>query len=116
MATETMTAVEAFRKGLEPEADFLREVVRWTVQELMEAEVSAQIGAERYERAGERTTYRNGYRAREWDTRVGTLELAVPKLRTGSYFPRWLEPRRRAEQALVAVVTEAYAAPMLSRG
>jgi putative transposase len=108
MARDTMTAMETLRKGYEVEPDFLREVVRWTVQELMEAEVSAQIGAGRYERAGERTTYRNGYRAREWDTRVGTLELAVPKLRTGSYFPSWLEPRRRSEQALVAVVTEAY--------
>ena len=108
MATETMTAVEALRKGLEPEADFLREVVRWTVQELMEAEVSAQSGAERYERTGERTTQRNGYRPREWDTRVGTIELAIPKLRTGSYFPSWLEPRRRAEQALIGVIAEAY--------
>ena len=108
MATETMTAVEAFRKGLEPESDFLREVVRWTVQELMDAEVSAQIGAERYQRAAERTTQRNGYRQREWDTRVGTIELAIPKLRTGSYFPSWLEPRRRAEQALIGVIAEAY--------
>ncbi len=108
MATEKMTAVEALRKGLEPETDFLREVVRWTVQELMEAEVSAQIGAERYERTGDRTTQRNGYRPREWDTRVGTIELAIPKLRTGSYFPSWLEPRRRAEQALIGVVAEAY--------
>lgn len=108
MATDTMTAVEALRKGQEPAADFVRELVRWTVQELMEAEVSAQIGAGRYERTDERSAYRNGYRQREWDTRVGTLELAVPKLRTGSYFPSWLEPRRRSEQALVAVVTEAY--------
>lgn len=108
MAKEKMTAVEAMRKGLEPSEDWLRDMVRWTVQELMEAEVSAQIGAERYERSGERSTYRNGYRAREWDTRVGTLELAIPKLRDGSYFPSWLEPRRRSEQALVAVVTEAY--------
>src|SRR5215211_5761065 len=98
-----MTAVDTLRTGQEVEPDFLREVVRWTVQDLMEAEVSAQIGAERYERAGDRTTYRNGYRAREWDTRVGTLELAVPKLRTGSSVPSWLEPRRRSEQALVAV-------------
>ena len=108
MARDKMTAVETLRKGQEVEPDFLREVVRWTIQELMEAEVSAQIGAERYQRAEERTSYRNGYRPREWDTRVGTLELAVPKLRTGSYFPSWLEPRRRSEQALVAVVTEAY--------
>jgi putative transposase len=108
VATEKMTAVEALRKGLEPESDFLREVVRWTVQELMDAEVSAQIGAERYERTGDRTTQRNGYRSREWDTRVGTIELAIPKLRTGSYFPSWLEPRRRAEQALIGVIAEAY--------
>jgi transposase-like protein len=108
MAKEKMTAVETLRKGLEPEADFLKEVVRWTVQELMDAEVGAQIGAERYERSGERTTQRNGYRHRDWDTRVGTLDLAIPKLRTGSYFPSWLEPRRRAEQALIGVIAEAY--------
>ncbi len=108
MARDTMPAVEALRKGQDVEPDFLRDLVRWTVQELMEAEVSAQIGAGRYERADERATYRNGYRPRAWDTRVGTLELAVPKLREGSYFPSWLEPRRRSEQALVAVVTEAY--------
>src|SRR5947207_12712144 len=74
----------------------------------MEAEVAAQIGAGRYERSGERVTQRNGYRTRPWDTRVGTLELQLPKLRSGSYFPSWLEPRRRAEQALVAVIAEAY--------
>ena len=108
MAKEKMTAVETMRKGLEPEGDFLQDVVRWTVQERMDAEVSAQIGAERYERTGERTTRRNGYRHREWDTRVGTLDLAIPKLRTGSYFPSWLEPRRRAEQALIGVIAEAY--------
>jgi putative transposase len=108
MAKEKMTAIETVNKGLEPEADFLKEVVRWTVQELMDAEVSAQIGAERYERTGERTAQRNGYRRREWDTRVGTLDLAIPKLRQGSYFPSWLEPRRRAEQALIGVIAEAY--------
>jgi putative transposase len=75
---------------------------------LMEAEVAAQIGAGRYERSGERATQRNGYRPRPWATRVGSLELQIPKLRTGSDFPSWLEPRRRAEQALVAVVAEAY--------
>ncbi len=78
MAKDKMTAVETLRKGLEPGADWLRDMVRWTVQELMEAEVSAQIGAERYERTGERASYRNGYRPREWDTRVGTLELVIP--------------------------------------
>jgi len=103
-----MPLAESVRKGEEPGGDWLRAVVERVVRELMEAEVSAQIGAGRYERAEERTTQRNGYRHRPWDTRVGTLELAIPKLRTGSYFPSWLEPRRRAEQALVAVVAEAY--------
>lgn len=122
MADERMTLLEALRKGAEPAAsadgaagtstggggDFLRETVHWLLAELMEAEVSAQIGAERYERSGERTTQRNGYRRRPWDTRLGTLDLAIPKLRSGSYFPTWLEPRRRAEHALVSVVAEAY--------
>jgi transposase-like protein len=108
MAEESMAVSEALRKGEEPGGDFLRELVRWTVQELMEAEVSSQIGAGRYERSAERLTQRNGFRPRTWDTRVGSLELQVPKLRQGSYFPSWLEPRRRAEQALVAVVAEAY--------
>jgi putative transposase len=108
MAEERMGLPDALRKGEEPGDDPLREIVRWAVQELMEAEVSAQIGAGRYERSGERSTQRNGYRVRPWDTRVGTLELQIPKLRQGSYFPSWLEPRRRAEQALVAVVAEAY--------
>jgi transposase-like protein len=103
-----MPLAESVRKGEEPGEDWLRAVVERVVQELMEAEVSAQIGAGRYERTEERTTQRNGYRHRPWDTRVGTLELAIPKLRAGSYFPSWLEPRRRAEQALVAVVAEAY--------
>ena len=103
-----MPLAESVRKGEEPGGDWLRAVVERVVRELMEAEVSAQIGAGRYERTEERTTQRNGYRHRLWDTRVGTLELAIPKLRAGSYFPSWLEPRRRAEQALVAVVAEAY--------
>src|SRR5215211_3198448 len=108
MAEERMPVLDALRKGEEAEHDPLREIVRWTVQELLEAEVAAQIGAGRYERSLERTTQRNGYRARAWDTRVGTLELQIPKLRQGSYFPSWLEPRRRAEQAVVSVVAEAY--------
>ena len=108
MAEERMPVLDRLCKGEEAAEDPLREIVRWTIQELMEAEVSAQIGAGRYERSGERVTQRNGYRSRPWDTRVGTLELQIPKLRTGSYFPSWLEPRRRAEQALVAVIAEAY--------
>jgi putative transposase len=106
-----MAVVDVLRKGEDPQADFLQEGVRWLVQELMEAEVSAQIGAERYERAEERTTQRNGYHTRPWDTRVGTLELAGhPQAAPGqgSYFPSWLEARKRGEQALVSVVAEAY--------
>src|ERR671914_65058 len=69
---------------------------------------AAQVGAELGEVSSERVTHRNGYRPRPWQTRVGSIELAIPKLRQGSYFPSFLEPRRRAEQALVAVVQEAY--------
>lgn len=108
MATDSMTAMERLRKGEESGEDWLRETVRRLVQEAMEAEVRAQIGAGRYEWAEERTAYRNGYRLRPWDTRLGTLAVSIPKLRTGSYFPSFLEPRRRAEQALVAVIAEAY--------
>jgi transposase-like protein len=108
MAEDKMALLDLLRKGQEPGGDVLADGVRWLLQELMEAEVSAQIGADRYERTSDRTAQRNGYRARPWDTRLGTLEVQIPKLRTGSYFPSWLEPRRRAEQALVAVITEAY--------
>jgi putative transposase len=108
MATDRMTLVDVLRKGEDPEADFLREGMRWLIHELMETEVSLQIGAERYARTDERTNRRNGYRTRPWDTRLGTVDLAIPKLRTGSYFPSWLDARRRGEQALVAVVAEAY--------
>jgi putative transposase len=103
-----MAVLAQLRKGEEAGDDFLGEALRLFLQELIEAEVSAQIGAGRYERSEERTTQRNGTRRREWDTRVGTLELAIPKLRSGSYFPSWLEPRRRSEQALVSLVAEAY--------
>src|SRR5215212_12132927 len=108
MAEEKMPLLDTLRKGEGPAEDPLRQIVRWAVQELMEAEVAERIGAGRYERTEERSAQRNGYRPRTWDTRVGSLELQIPKLRTGSYFPSWLEPRRRAEQALVAVVAEAY--------
>lgn len=88
--------------------DFLKEGVRVMAQALMELEVTQHLGAERYERTPERSGQRNGYRERPWDTRVGTLELAVPRVRDSSFFPALLEPRRRAERALVAVVQEAY--------
>ncbi|QBS38371.1 IS256 family transposase [Thermaerobacter sp. FW80] len=104
-----MALLELLRKHQgEPEADALREGLRWLAQQLMELEVSELVGAQRYERTETRKTYRNGYRSRPWDTRVGTIELRIPKLRQGSYFPSLLEPRRRAERALVAVVQEAY--------
>jgi putative transposase len=89
-------------------ADVVREGVAAFVAELMEAEVCQQIGAELHEKAPGRVTHRNGYRSREWETRAGTIELEIPRLRSGSYFPSFLEPRTRAEQALVAVVQEAY--------
>jgi putative transposase len=104
-----MTAAQLADKLLSDEhADVLRESVAWMAQQLMEAEVTGRTGAELGERSPDRLTHRNGYRPRAWDTRVGELELAIPKLRQGSYFPSFLEPRRRAEQALVAVVQEAY--------
>jgi transposase-like protein len=104
-----MTAGQLADKLLASEhADVLRQSVAWMVAELMEAEVTTQIGAELGQRSPDRVAQRNGYRPRSWDTRVGELELRIPRLRTGSYFPSFLEPRRRAEQALVAVVQEAY--------
>jgi putative transposase len=106
---QSMTVRQALGKVMSEEhADVLRESVRLVLREVMEAEVAELAGAERYERSAERAVYRNGYRVREWDTRVGTVDLAIPRLRAGSYFPSFLEPRRRSEQALVAVVQEAY--------
>ena len=106
---DSMTVSEAAGKMLTGEhADVLREAVRLMLREIMEAEVAELAGGERYERSEERSSYRNGYRERRFDTRVGSLELAIPRLRSGSYFPSFLEPRRRSEQALVAVVAEAY--------
>ena len=92
----------------EQDGDVLREGIRVLSQALMETEVAGLIGAERHERSAERAAYRNGYRPRPWDTRVGTIELAIPKVRPGTYFPSLLQPRRRAEHALLAVVQEAY--------
>jgi len=92
----------------EQDGDVLREGIRVLSQALMESEVAGLIGAERHERTGDRTAYRNGARTRTWDTRMGTIELAIPKIRPGTYFPSLLHPRRRAEQALLAVVQEAY--------
>ncbi len=104
-----MALLELLRKAeLEREADCLREGVRVLAQALMELEVSQHGGAAKHQRTPERTGYRNGYRDRPWETRVGTIALRVPRVRDGSFFPSLLEPRRRAERALVAVMPEAY--------
>src|SRR3954464_743519 len=92
----------------EQDGEELREGIRVLSQALMETEGAGLIGAERHERNGERTGYRNGPRAGTWDTGVGTIELAIPKVTPGTYFPSLLQPRRRAEHALLAVVQEAY--------
>jgi len=112
-----MTTEEVVRKVLLDEhADVLRESLRLLVRELMEVEVSELVGAELGERRPEdRATHRNGYRARRWDTRAGEVELQIPKLRQGSYFPSFLAPRKRSEQALVSVVQQAYVCGVSTR-
>src|ERR687886_588020 len=93
--TVSMALAELVRKAEQNgDVDFLREGVRVLTQALMEIEVSQHLGAERHERTAERAGYRNGYRERPWDTRVGTVELQVPRVRDGSFFPSLLEPRR----------------------
>jgi len=94
--------------GLEKDADFLRQAVQLLSQMLMELEVDQQVGAGKHERTPDRKNYRNGHRQRTWKTRVGEIDLAIPKLRKGSYFPSLLEPRRPTEKALLAVIQEAY--------
>jgi len=109
MTEPTIALMEYLRQmGLDGDADFLREGVRLMSQLLMELEVEEMTGAGRYERTPERVNQRNGYRHRRWETRVGEIPLRIPKLRKRSYFPSLLEPRRRAEKALFAVVQEAY--------
>jgi putative transposase len=113
---QRMTAEEVVAKLMSDEhADLLRESLRWMVEQLMEVEVSELIGAELGERTPDRATHRNGYRARRWDTRAGEIELQIPKLRRGSYFPSFLEPRRRSEQALLNVVQQAYVTGVSTR-
>jgi putative transposase len=91
-----------------PDADLLREMIGFAARRLMELEVEGLTGAAYGEKTPERLAQRNGYRERAWETRAGTVELRIPKLRKGSYFPGFLEPRRMAEKALTAVVQEAY--------
>ena len=109
MVKERMDLLELLRKRrVDGDVDFLREALRVLVEGIMEADVSSRTGAGYGERNPERVTQRNGYRSRAWDTRVGTMELQIPKLREGSYFPSLLEPRRRSERALLAVIQQAY--------
>ena len=110
MADDLRMALAELLRKAEAEAgtDVLREGVRVLAQALMELEVAQHVGAARHERTAERTGQRNGYRERAWDTRVGTVDLRVPRVRDGGFFPALLEPRKRAERALFAVVQEAY--------
>jgi len=105
--TEDKIALRALlEKG--SDATFLREMIGFAAERLMQLEADTLCGAGHGERSAERRNQRNGYRDRDWETRAGTVELRIPKLRRGSYFPAFLEPRRLAEKALTAVVQEAY--------
>jgi putative transposase len=106
MTDEMMSLRSLLEKS--SDADLLREMVGFAAQRLMELEVEACTGAAHGERSPERVNHRNGYRERMWETRAGSVELRIPKLRRGSYFPGFLEPRRMAEKALTAVIQEAY--------
>jgi hypothetical protein len=109
VAIDRVSLLELLRKaGMDGDVDFLRESVEMLAQAVIELEVGERIGAEKHERTADRSTYRNGYRERLWDTRVGRVNLRIPKLREGSFFPELLQPRRRSERALLAVVQEAY--------
>lgn len=110
MATKDIMPLleELFKQAGDKDRDFMKETMALILHKLMDAEVSAQIGAERYQRTAERNNQRNGSRDRSYETRLGSLELKIPKLREGTYFPSFLEPRRMWEQALVNVIQEAY--------
>jgi hypothetical protein len=106
MTDERMVLLEPVEKGAD--ADLLRDMLGFAADRIMEAEADVAAGAAKGARSPLREAYRNGYRERDWDTRAGRIELAIPRLRKGSYFPSFLEPRRTAEKALVAVVQEVY--------
>jgi putative transposase len=106
MTEDTIALRALLEKG--SDVTFLREMIGFAAQRLMELEAEGLCGVGRGERSAERRNQRNGYRDRDWQTRAGTVELRIPKLRKGSYFPAFLEARRLAEKALTAVVQEAY--------
>ena len=107
MTTPTMALAELAEKGAD--VDVLRQMVQFMAEQLMELQVQARCGAGYDEKApGARLNSRNGLRERSWETRAGSIELKIPKLRRGSYFPEFLEPRRTAEKALTAVIQQAY--------
>jgi len=106
MTDDRMALTQLLEKG--SDSDLLREMIGYVAQRLMQLDVEGLVGAAHGERGEERENWRNGYRDRDWHTRSGTVPLRIPKLRRGSYFPAFLEPRRSAEKALAAVVQEAY--------
>ncbi|EAV40663.1 transposase, mutator type [Stappia aggregata IAM 12614] len=105
--TNPMMALRALVEKI-ADADLLREKIGFAAERLMELEVGARTGADYGEKSTDRQAQRNGYRDRDWQTRAGSVELRIPRLRTGSYFPSFLEPRRSVEKALTAVIQEAY--------
>ena len=116
MADPTMPALPAVRNQLLNEPDLLRALVEQTVNAILSEEADAVCGARYGERSADRSNQRNGYRDRRWDTRAGTIDLKLPKLREGSFFPDWLlDRRRRAEKALVSVVADLYLAGVSTR-
>ncbi len=116
MADPTMPALPAVRNQLVDEPDLLRSLVEQTVNQILSAQADGLCGAGWGERSPERTNQRNGYRERRWDTRAGTIDLKLPKLREGSFFPDWLlDRRRRAEKALISVVADLYLAGVSTR-